>query len=169
MRILFDTSTILASAINFILLLVSLTYLLYKPVRKFLDERTKSIEMEIESAKKQNVAAKQLHNQLQSELEHSKEKAREYLDQALQRGEQLQAEIVAEAKKESEMIRKRTKEELALERIQLEEALKKDVAQLAMNISAKVIQDSLDKNKHEKLIHDALVNLEDEKMGGLQQ
>jgi len=98
---LFDTSTMLASTVNFILLLIILTRLLYKPVRSFLDERTRSIEQQIKSANEQNEAAAKLHNQLEAELKQSKQKAKEYLDQAVRRGEEIQTEMVAEAKKRS--------------------------------------------------------------------
>lgn len=162
---MFNTSTMLASAVNFILLLIILTKLLYKPVRSFLDERTRSIEAQIKSANEQNEAAAKLHNQLQSQLEQSKQQAKEYLDQAVRRGEEIQAEMVAEAKKEADLIRQRTSEELILERTQLKESLKKEVADLAITISAKFIQNSLDQAKHQKLIDDALMALKQQETG----
>ncbi len=162
---MFDTSTMLASTVNFILLLIILTRLLYKPVRSFLDERTRSIEQQIKSANEQNEAAAKLHNQLEAELKQSKQKAKEYLDQAVRRGEEIQTEMVAEAKKEADLIYKRTKEELTLERAQLKESLKDEVADLAITISAKIIQDSLDQAKHQKLIDDALNTLEQQETG----
>lgn len=162
---MFNTSTMLASAVNFILLLIILTKLLYKPVRSFLDERTRSIEAQIKSANEQNEAAAKLHDQLQAQLEQSKQQAKEYLDQAVRRGEEIQAEMVAEAKKEADLIRQRTSEELILERTQLKESLKKEVADLAITISAKFIQNSLDQAKHQKLIDDALMALKQQETG----
>jgi len=63
------------------------------------------------------------------------------------------------------LIYKRTKEELTLERAQLKESLKDEVADLAITISAKIIQDSLDQAKHQKLIDDALNTLEQQETG----
>lgn len=162
---LFETSTFLASVINFIILLIVITRLLYKPVRNFLDERTNTIESQIESAKEQEATATELKERLEAELQQSKQQAKEYLNQAVKRSEEMHDEIIETAKQEASLIQKRTREELAREQEKTRQTLKNELAELAVNVASKVIQESLDQQKQEQLIADALTKLDQESLG----
>lgn len=162
---MFDSVSILATIVNFFILLFILTKLLYKPVRSFLDERSQSIEQEIESATKQNQEAAELRKRLEAELNQSKQKAKQYLDQAIKRSEEIQDEMIKNAKQEAELIQNRTREQLMLERKHYEETLKKNIVELSVVIASRIIKESLDEQKHQQLIDQALTSLDEKNLG----
>lgn len=163
-----DPINILAELLNFLILLVVLTYLLYKPVRKFMDERTSAIEQDISSAQKQQEAAVELRAKLEAELADSKNKAQEFLNQALQRSEQMHEEIIQQAKEEQHRIQKRAQEDIALEKNKAWQELKNEVANLSLAMASKVVKESLDEAQHQAIINDLIQKIDPEELGEIQ-
>ena len=81
--------------VNFLVLTYALYRILYKPVRKFMDERTASIENQIRAAEEEKAAAVKMRQDLEKQLAEQSRQAKEYIDQAIRRGEALQEEIIA--------------------------------------------------------------------------
>lgn len=155
----------LQQTVNFLVLFGFLTYILYKPVRKFLDERTASIESQIRSAEEQKAAAEKMRQDLEVQLANQSRMAKEHIDEAIRRGEAMQQEIIAQAKQEAEQIRQRAVLDINLEKEKAWSELKENVVQLSFDLTAKVLQGSLDPKAHEKLIKDSLEQLDSEQMG----
>ena len=64
---LIDPVLFLQQTVNFILLMILLSYVFYKPVRKVIDDRTKAIEDQIESAKNDRETAEKLRLDLEKD------------------------------------------------------------------------------------------------------
>ena len=97
----------LAQTVNFILLVLLLYRLLYKPVRTFLDNRTAEIEGQIKRAQENEAASIALRQQLEEQVKDSRQQARQFLDEATKRAEALQAEMLQEAREEAAAIIRR--------------------------------------------------------------
>lgn len=149
-----------AQIINFILLVALLYKLLYKPVRDFMDQRTAAIEQKIASAEENQAAAKALLSDLEKEAQASKDKARQFLEESARRAETLQAEMVAQAKRESQALLQRTQEEIRLEKEKAWEELKMQAGDLSLLLASKVIQETLDEKQHQHLIAKTLAHLD---------
>ena len=146
--------------INFILLVALIYRLLYKPVREFLDKRTQEIEGKIQSAEEKEAAADALRLDLEEQVKENRQRSRQFLDEAERRAENIQESLLAEAKKESQALLRRAREEIRLEKEKAWAELKSEVADLSLLLASKVIQENLDQEKHQHLIEETLTRLD---------
>jgi F-type H+-transporting ATPase subunit b len=157
---LFNQNIMLAQTVNFILLVLLLYKLLYKPVRTFLDNRTAEIEGQIKAAEENQAASLALRQQLEEQMKDSRQQARQFLDEAAKRAEALQAEMLEEARQEAAAIVRRAQEVAELEREKAWAELKKQVGELSLLLASKVIDEALDQKQHQLLIDQTLAQLD---------
>lgn len=165
---LIETNTFLAQTVNFILLIGILYYLLYKPVRQFMDQRTAEIEGQIRSAEENQKAAEALRLELERQTQESRQQARQFLDEATKRAEQVQAQLIAEARAEAQTIIEKAREAAQREKEQAWKELKQQAGELSLLLASKVISESLDQAKHQSLIDETIRQLNTLSKGHLQ-
>lgn len=163
-----DGSLFIAQTVNFVLLIALLYYLLYKPVRTFMDKRTEEIQGQIRNAEENQAAAAALRNQLEEQAKDSRQQARQFLDEAAKRAEAMQAEMIKEARDDAAAIIRRAQEVTDLEKEKAWAELKGQVGELSLLLASKVINDSLDQSQHERLIEQAMSQLDSLGKGNLQ-
>ncbi|HPT82459.1 MAG TPA: F0F1 ATP synthase subunit B [Limnochordia bacterium] len=163
-----DQNLLLAQTINFILLVFLLYKLLYKPVRNFMDQRTAEIEHQIRSAEENQKAAEALRLELERQSQESRQQARQIIDEATKRAEEVQAKLIAEAKAEARAILDRAQREVQLEKEKAWAELKQQVGELAVLLASKVINASLDDAQHSRLIAETIDQLDTLDKGHLQ-
>jgi len=147
---------LLAFLINFMILFVLLGKFLYKPVLKMLDERSKKIKESMEWAEATKKEYEQAKAEVQRQIEKGRQEGQTIVAQAVQAGERLKGESRDEAAKQAQTIIDRTKAELATERDQLVGSLRKEFVDISIAAAEKVIKETLDKEKHKKLIEETL-------------
>ncbi|MFC1846395.1 F0F1 ATP synthase subunit B [Chloroflexota bacterium] len=147
---------LIAFVVNFVILFGLLSIILYKPVLKMLDERQAKITESIEQAE-----------QIKQQTAHAEEEIREHLDSARKEGQKIvaQAEEIGtrlkneardEARKEAESLIAKAKVEMQIQRDKDINELREQFADIAISAAEKVINTSLDKKKHQKLIEETL-------------
>ncbi len=94
-----NQADLIAQIVNFIILMGLLYWLLYKPVRAFMDQRTQNIAEQIRSAEENRAAAEALRSELEKQTRESRKQARQFLDEAAKKAEALQSEMLAQARK----------------------------------------------------------------------
>jgi F-type H+-transporting ATPase subunit b len=142
--------------INFIVLFVLLRLFLYKPVMKMLDERAKRTKDAMELAEATKKEFKQAKVEVQKQIEKGRQEAQAILTQALQTGERLKEESREEATKQAQVIIDRTRAELGAERDKIVGDLRREFVDISISAAEKVIKETLDKEKHRKLIEETL-------------
>jgi F-type H+-transporting ATPase subunit b len=142
--------------INFIVLLILLRLFLYKPVLKMLDERAKRTKEGMELAEATKREYEQAKGEVQKQIENGRQEAQAIIAQALQTGERLKEESRAEAAKQAQGIIDRTKAELETERDKIVGDLRREFVELSVLAAEKVIKETLDREKHRKLIEETL-------------
>jgi F-type H+-transporting ATPase subunit b len=142
--------------VNFIILFVLLRIFLYKPVLKVLDERAQRTKeaMELAEATKQEYG--EARAEVQKQIEKGRQEAQTLITQAMQLGERLKEESRQEATKQAQVILERTRIELGAEREKIVEDLRREFVSIAILAAEKVIKETLDKEKHRKLIEETL-------------
>jgi F-type H+-transporting ATPase subunit b len=142
--------------VNFIVLFVLLRMFLYKPVLKVLDERAQRTKeaMELAEATKQEYG--EARAEVQKQIEKGRQEAQTIITQAMQLGERLKEESRQEATKQAQVILERTRVELGAEREKIVEDLRREFVSIAILAAEKVIKETLDKEKHRKLIEETL-------------
>ena len=142
--------------INFIVLFILLRLFLYKPVLKMLDERAKRTKEGMELAEATKKEYEQAKGEVQKQIENGRQEAQAIIAQALQTGERLKEESRAEATKQAQVIIDRTRAELESERDKIVDGLRKEFVDIAISAAEKVIKETLDKEKHRRLIEETL-------------
>jgi F-type H+-transporting ATPase subunit b len=142
--------------VNFIILFLLLRLFLYKPVMKMLDERAKRTKDAMELAEATKKEFEEAKVEVQKQIEKGRQEAQAIIAQAMQVGERLKEESRQEATKQAQAIVDRTRSELEAERGKVVENLKREFADIAISAAEKVIKETLDKEKHRKLIEETL-------------
>ena len=142
--------------INFIILFVLLRIFLYKPVLKMLDERAKRTKEGMELAEATKREYEQAKGEVQKQIENGRQEAQAIIAQTLQTGERLKEESRAEATKQAQVMIDRTRAELESERDKIVDGLRKEFVDIAISAAEKVIKETLDKEKHRRLIEETL-------------
>ena len=142
--------------VNFIVLFVLLRLFLYKPVMKMLDERTKRTKDAMDLAEATKKEFEQAKGEVQREIEKGRQEAQAIIAQSIQVGERLKEESRQEATKQAQAIVDRTRSELEAERDKIVGDLRREFVDISIAAAEKVIKETLDREKHRKLIEETL-------------
>ena len=142
--------------INFLILLGLLTFFGYKPIRKMLDERTNRIKQSMEQAEATKEEYENARIEVEKQISKGRDEGQSIIGQAAQAGERIKEEARQEARKEAQAIVDRTREELEWERDKIVDELRKEFVDMAILAAEKVISETLDKEKHHRLIEQTL-------------
>jgi F-type H+-transporting ATPase subunit b len=142
--------------VNFIILLVMLRLFLYQPVMKVLDERAKKTRDAMELAEATKKEYEQAKGEVQKQIEKGRQEAQAIITQAMQVGERLKGESREEAAKQVQVMIDRARSELETERDKIVGDLRREFVDISIAAAEKVIKETLDKEKHRKLIEETL-------------
>ncbi len=151
-----DVPSLVAFLINFLLLLGLLTLFLYKPVTKMLDERSAKIKEGLEQAERARVESVRAGEEVKAQVEAGRREGQAIVAQATQVGERVKEEARFGAKKEAEILIAKARAEIDREREEGFDQLRREFVDLAMLAAEKVINQSLDKKAHLRLIEETL-------------
>jgi len=151
-----DLATFVGQLVSFLILLGLLVYFGYKPVRRMLDERSKRIKESMEQAEATRKEYEQAKVAVEEQISQAREEGQAVITQAAQIGDRLKEEARAEARREAQAIVERTRLELERERDELIDDLRREFVNTAILAAEKVINETLDREKHKKLIKEAL-------------
>jgi F-type H+-transporting ATPase subunit b len=142
--------------VNFIILLVMLRLFLYQPVMKVLDERAKKTRDAMELAEATKKEYEQAKGEVQKQIEKGRQEAQAIITQAMQVGERLKEESRQEAAKQVQVMIDRARSEMEAERDKIVGDLRREFVDISIAAAEKVIKETLDKEKHRKLIEETL-------------
>ncbi len=147
---------LIAQIVNFLLLLVLLRAFAYKPIMGMLDTRSERIRESLAAAERARAEAAQSQSEIQAQIDQARREGQAIIEQASRAAEQLRQQLTAEAQAQAEAIVQRAREEFALERDKAIADLRRQFADLTVIAAEKVINQSLDRTGHERLIMEVL-------------
>ena len=142
--------------VNFGLLLGLLYVIGYKPILKMFGERSDRIKESMERAEAIKEEQAKTEETIRIQLEEARRGGDKILASAEQVGERLREEAKERAKREAEALIESARTEIERERDAAIEGLRREFADLTILAAEKVIQESLDKKAHQKLIDEVL-------------
>jgi len=145
-----------AQVINFIILLVLLYFIAYKPIIKMLDQRSDKIKKGMKQAEAIQQQLAHTNEEIKTQLAKSKMEGEAIISQATKIGEQAKEDAKAEARCEAESLINKAKEEIEREHEKSIDELRKEFVDIAISAAEKVIKGTLDKEKHRQLIEDII-------------
>jgi len=159
--------TLVAQIFNFLILVVILTKVAYKPLMKALAEREEKIASSIKSAEQDEIAAKKLLVDYQKQLASARIEAQEIVDKATKLAAEEREAGIAETRAEIERMRKSAQADIDRDRELAVAKLKGEVVALSMAAAAKIISNNIDEKVNEQLVSEFIDKLDTEKIGGL--
>lgn len=149
-----NLSFLVAQIINFILLLIILRAVAYKPLLGMLEQRRQRIAKALEDARQAEEARANADRDYQKRMDEARLEAQRIVAEASQRAEQAASGILAKAQEEAQRLIEQAREEAELERNRILAELRTQVASLAIAAANKVISESLDEQRQRRLIQE---------------
>ena len=147
---------LIAQIVNFVILLVLLRLFAYKPIMKMLDERSRRVKESMEQAETMKEQAASAEEEIKKQLDTAGKEGQERIARAVKTGEEVKKKAQEEARQEAEALINRARTEIHRERDEAVGELRKEFADLTVLAAEKVIDRSLDKEAHRKLIDKVL-------------
>ena len=153
--------TALFVLLNFLLLFFVAKKFLFGPVMKMIQSR----QQEIDDLYAQADAAKESADALEAEYKNRLAAAQETGDtlvkEAMARGKNREEEILRQANREADAIREKAAQDAAREKKKALNDAKDEISAIALEIAGKVIDQTMDDEKQQKLVDSFLAELGD--------
>ena len=133
-----------------------LTLVLYKPVTKMLDDRAAKIQEGLEQAELARAESVRAEAEVKAQIEAGRKEGQAIVAQANEVASRVKEEAREGAKQEAEALIAKARAEIDREREEGFDQLRKEFVDLAMLAAEKVINQSLDKAAHQRLIEETL-------------
>ncbi|MDA0365563.1 MAG: F0F1 ATP synthase subunit B, partial [Chloroflexi bacterium] len=130
---------------------------LYKPILRILDERKRRIEEGLMRSEQAATQAAACEDAARLAMEEARNESREVIQRAQETAGRLRTELEEQARAQAEQIVERARAEIQLEREQAIQQLRSEFAGLAMLAAERVIGQSLDRQAHQRLIDEVIV------------
>lgn len=147
---------LIAQIINFLLILVLLRMFLYRPILGMLDRRAARIRESLERAEAVQREADRSRAEFEQQVAEARRQGQHIVAQANEIGERMKEEARHDARREAEAIIERARAEIQLERDQALTQLRSQFADLTVLAASRVINQSLDRDRHQVLIDQVL-------------
>ena len=147
---------LLGQIVNFTILLILLRVLAYGPLMKMLDTRRERIRESLASAEEMRTKAAESDRQVHDQIETARREGQTLVAQAQEIAQRIQADARTQAQEDAEAMLARARNEIQLERDRAIADLRKEFADTTIAAAEKVINTSLDRNQHRRLIDEAL-------------
>ena len=148
-------------AISIFVLFTCMSYLLFNPVRKMLQDRQKKIQGDIDSAKSDKEQAAAMKAEYDEKLKNADKEVEAILSEARQKALKNESRIIDEAKQEAARIIQRANEEAQLEKNRVMDEMKQEMITVASMMAAKVVTASIDTNIQNSLVEETLKEMGD--------
>ncbi|MDA8442411.1 MAG: F0F1 ATP synthase subunit B [Peptococcaceae bacterium] len=143
MEILHIDATLIAQIVSFLILLAILSKFAYRPLLGALEKRSQYIEDNIKSAEQAKAEAQQIKIDFETELRQARVEAQAIIERASKAGEERGKEIIAESSAEADRLKKIALAEIELEKQKAMSELHDQVANLALLVAGKLVQNNL--------------------------
>lgn len=151
-----DPVKILLHLLNFAILMVGLTLLLYKPVLKFIKNRQSTIAEQIKSNEETKAAADEALSVYREKLDAAENEIDAQKSEALKEVAADREMILTQAKAKAENILKKAEEDCERERTLAITQLHNELADVAVTIASNILEREISKEENAKIIDDCI-------------
>jgi F-type H+-transporting ATPase subunit b len=151
--------SLIVQVINFVILLVILTRLLYKPFLAKMQERTEAIQKSLEEAQAARAEAARQQEENETRLRAAHAEAAAIRAQALKEASDEQRRLVEAARAESQRLLAAAKTQMDADVRRAREELRREVGELATAVAEKLIRKSLRDEEHRRIVDEAIAKV----------
>lgn len=155
-------ATFLAEVIAFLVMLGILARWVYPIVIAAAEERQNRIKQQLEQAEDARQEAQQRLRDAEAEVQRAREQAGQIIERANRAAERIQQEAQEKAREEARRIVEAANRDIEAERQRAIHAIRRQMADIVGVAVGKIVADSLDGERHRKLIDAAIEQVERE-------
>lgn len=146
-----DWKIIIAQAVNFVVVLIVLHFILIKPLKKVMAERSKKIEQGIEDAKCNAEAIKATKEEYTKIIAEAKSEAHKIFQEGKIEAETKKSEMLAQSSLDVEAMVLNGKKQLEREKVTMVDDARREIVSLVVAATEKLLGDEADSKLDAKL------------------
>ena len=154
------TGLMIWTLVTFVAVLALLKWKAFGPLQEMIDERRKAISSDLDAAETARTEAQQALAEYRQQLAEARKEATKIVEDARRVGDERRTAAVAELEAEKARLMRQTQEEIQAETRQALNAIKQQVADLAVAATEKVVRARLDEAEQRRLIDEALADVD---------
>jgi F-type H+-transporting ATPase subunit b len=155
-----DPGLFIWTIVTFLVLLGLLAKFAWRPLLEALETRQNAIRKSLDDAQQAKQDLERLHVESANILNRARVEADAIITQSRSDGDRLREEIRAKARAEADHIVKNAERQIQLETSRALEQIRREAVDLSVMIASKIIQRNLTKEDNERLIDEALKQVE---------
>ena len=144
------------TAVTFVILMFVLKKFAWKPILQALEKREEHIRVSIERAEQAKSEAERLVEDHRRHIANAEAESQKIIKESRELARKLKSDIEDAAKRQSQLMIEQAKQEIERDKEAALAQLRGEVADLAILAAGKILNESLDANKHRKLVDDVL-------------
>ena len=144
---------------SFLILLLVVFFIAYKPVKRMMKKRADHIENEIKEAEEKNVVAAISVNEAKELVSSSKVKASEIIKNAEAKGQEKYDAMILEAKQEVADMKKAAEEDIERAKEDAIQDIRSEMVSVALSASKEILKREVDNKDNVKLAEDFIDQL----------
>ncbi|MDP8227692.1 MAG: F0F1 ATP synthase subunit B [Candidatus Celaenobacter polaris] len=148
--------TLILVIVNFIILLIILKKLLYKPLMDYIQKRESQIRNDLKSAKKHKDKSEKILEEQKKLLRKAKEEARDIRDEATKSAKIQGEQILHDAAEQRDIIIQEAQEMIDVEVNKAKESIQSQIGDFVVELTDKIIGKKLTEDEDIKLINDMI-------------
>ncbi len=145
-----------------LILFAFLSYILFEPVKKMLNNRKEKVQNDLETAATSKAEALKLKETYDAKMKEIDKEVDEILSNARKKALKRENEIVDEAKEEAARIIARANNEIQLEKNKLQDEIKVEIVKVAAVMAGKMVKMQMDDSMQNALLQDTLKEMGDD-------
>lgn len=154
-------------AVSVFLLFGALSYLLFEPARKLMEQRKRRIQEDLAQAQIQKQEAEDYKTEYEKKRKQADVEAEALLQKSRQRAYEQERALLDEAMEKVMERKEQARKELALERQQAKEVMKKEMISLAQLLTEKVVATSINESIQNSLVEETLKEMSEQTWANL--
>ena len=155
-----DPGLFIWTIVTFLVLLALLAKFAWRPLLAALDSRQESIRKSLDDAQQARQELERLNKESAEIIRTARVEAESIISQGRADGERLREEVRQKARAEADHIVKNAERQIQLETGRALQQIRREAVDLSVMIASKIIQRNISKEDNERLIEDALKQIE---------
>lgn len=155
-----EPKLLVAQIVNFLIIFLVLSKLLYKPIISMLEKRKKEIAEGLALTDKMRQEEEKLQNKKEEVLQEARKEAKTIVDAGKKEAESQVRDIIANAHKEAEGIIQKGKEDVEEQRGKMEKDVRRAAVEIAAAMTRRILTSSLSSADQHKVLAKQLKSLE---------
>lgn len=145
--------------INFFILYFVLRHFLFKPVNNTISSRENDIASRIKKSQEDMEKAEALKIENEKALKAARDEGKSMIENFKSKAEKLSSEIMQDARNEAQTLMERARTEVEREKEKAMDEIKTQVVDLAVLLSSRALEESINEDQHRRLIQDFITKV----------